>query len=166
MVYYENDELRQNSIVYHNSDNAGEYSNISLNREDRKAKSGRLASYKEVKGFTEGNADIITSQVTNIVDYVNNPLQFTQNIDGTPVNGNWERTTRANYVSSRENYSVSNGEISYGNNGTNLIESYSDSIRYNKNGQEGLYAILKPGEERQDELKLVLNLGTQVGGTN
>lgn len=166
MVYYENDELRQNSIVYHNSDNAGEYSNVCLNREDRKAKSGRLASYKEVKGFTEGNAEIITSQVTNIVDYVNNPLQFTQNIDGTPVNGSWERTTRANYVSSRENYSVSNGEISYGNGGTNLIESYSDSIRYNKDGQDGLYAILKPGEERQDELKLVLNLGTQAGGTN
>lgn len=177
MVYFEGNDgkqdgkesLRDNVIVYHNSNDAGEYSNECLDNEKdkRKEKSGRLSKYQEIKGFNDTEASkIITSKVTNIVDFVNKPLEFTQPIDkdGKKVNANWDMTTTDKYVSSRENYSVSDGKVSYQQNG-NLTDAYN-SIRYNKEGQDGLYAELLPGEDRQDELKLVLNLGTQSAGTN
>lgn len=183
MVYYENDELRQNAIVYHNSDDAGEYSAKCLNNENRKDKSGRIAKYKEVKGFTEGTPEIITSQVSKVIDYVNQPLQFTQNIDGTLINQRWKEIGSQDFVSARENYSVvgADAEVEYRNNGTGsgtetdtekpLMGTLSNRIIYKPDERDtdstptNLYANLKPGESRADDLTLVLNLGTQTAGT-
>lgn len=165
IVAFENDDLRKNKIVYHNDGNE-EFSETCLNGEDRISKDTgrRLSHYKEIENFDERKAELITSRVTDIVNFVNQPFAFSR--EGIEENQDWEVVEdRKDFVSSREDYSVNeNGEIIYGGNaGQNLVDrSLHEIIRYNKNGEDGLYKALKPGEEISDTFILTSTVNTNA----
>ncbi len=179
MVYYEKDSLRNNdTIVYHNNSAGSEYSNTCLSGEDRKhvndSNHGRLQYYTLITGYNEGNREVITSKVTNIVDFVNQPLGFTN--DGTiEWNKHWsaedknnEAYERTDYISSRENYNLKDGEITYKgiSEGDIIQNAYTRSIRYGYEGEDGLYARLQPGESRTDKLTLTLKISSSTAESN
>ena len=176
LVQYESDELRASNptIVYHNKDDAGEYSNNSLAKSETnwetRRNADRLQNYKAITDYKEGNREIITSQIKDIIDFVNKPLEWSQDIYGEKVNQDWEKTDRTAFISARENYKIENGDISYDRNG-GLVEAYSDTIRFkplnnNDNDEHNLYANLKPGESRNTTLTLSYNINTSAAGTD
>ena len=173
LVAYEKDELRdkQATIVYHN-ERGNDYSEVCLNNENRKARSGRLAHYSLATGYDDSmTPEVITSRVTDIVDYVNEPLGFTKdqrneamyvfNKDWSEVN---DRNGNDGFVSSRENYSVTeDGEINFdqdSSKGKNIVDhSLTQRVRYT--GTE-LYKGLRPGESAEASIVLTTLLNTGV----
>lgn len=172
LVSYENDSLRKDKLVYHNAGEE-EFSDKCLSNEVRTNKDGRLSRYQEIDrtsgNYHEGNADVITSRVTNIIDFVNQPFVFTE--QGIAGNNDWEEVHRREFVSSRENYSITeDGDIVYGEkvDGThNLVDnSLSNSIRYKGSSDKShnLYKVLYPGEEVSDTLVLTSTINNNASG--
>lgn len=151
------------TLVYHNTITDEGY-NKGLAGEDRNldttkpATNTRIGGYSLITGLTkdfEGNRDVITSKVTNIVDYPTHPLDFAKkDHNGNDVNANWVDTNYEEFVSARENYKVENGEISLiGTPGEeNSLVTKSHILRAKDDSP--LYKELKPGEVTTDTIML------------
>ncbi len=160
LVSYESLDREAPSIIYHNDMNDNGYSTglKGENRNQANITNARLTKYNVVTGFNEGQRNIITSRATNIVDFPNEPLDFTQkNHIGEDINKYWESTKPSDYVSSREYYKIENGEITWGGRNQSITDqnrlvTRSHIIRATNNSP--LYKYLLPGESTTDELVL------------
>lgn len=173
LINYEN-----GAIIYHNTLNdfnytdglAGEYRNQNIKRNDDAngiARNTRLSNYSVITGFDEGEAQIITSKVENIVDYPNDPLDFAKtNYKGESINEGWVETEPSEFISSRENYKIE--EDTETNTLINkLIGTYEDENSLMRQShilratdESGLYTPLKPGETAETTLCLQHILST------
>ncbi len=170
LVNYESeaqaDGTKLEKLIYHNTMTDGGYDkNITKEKSNNShtIENPRLGEYNVITGFKEKSRDIITSKALNVVDYPNSPLDFLQKDHlGNDINQNWVETLPNEYVSSRENYKIEDGEIKLlGIPGTeNSILTKSHIIRATANSS--LYKELKPGESTEELLILQHTLSTSV----
>lgn len=168
----------KSAFVYHNSMTDDGYSK-NLNGEDRNQENnievvpnGRLGDYNLSTEYTAGDRKIITSKAVNIVDYPNDPLDFIQkNYKGEDVNKHWTSTEPEEFVSSRENYSIADGEITRNKEKvageenalltqSHIIKAATADIPETGVTVSPLLDTLLPGESRTDTLVLQHTLST------
>lgn len=168
LTSYEGNGRGNGTIVYHNAFGDKDYSDTVLSKEhDARVSnaSDRLRRYDLITGYNVGNAEIITSRATNIVDYINTPFDVNhENFTRAGVNQYWEPTDPSKFVSSREKYKAENGQ--------DLLSTYDHIVRATNDSP--LYAELKPGETTEDKVEdpadttIVLSgiLGTSASGSS
>lgn len=169
LVNYESLGKNAETIIYHNAleDNGYSVGLAGENRNQVEMTNDRLMKYNQITGYSEGQREIIKSAATNIVDYPNQPLDFVQkDHNDNPVNKYWIDTNPSEFVSSREKYSIENGEIKLGGTvGTEnslLTRSHTIKATHNTDTTEEspLYKVLMPGESTSDTLVLQHTLST------
>ena len=158
-------------IMYHNAAESSEYSTNNIAKEyrnqnvpsrDTAPRTDRIKAYALVTNYNDRDeSKIITSTAKNIVDYPMSPLDFTgQNYKGETINVNWIDTKPEEFVSSRENYKVENGEIDLlGEVGKeNSVMTQSHILKATPTSP--LYSELKPGDTIDDKIVLQHTLST------
>lgn len=164
LVAFENDDLRNrtDTIVYHNLNEGADYSSTVLTNESKRRSENaenRLRRYSLITGYNVGNAEIIKSRATNIVDYVGLPLDFTHsNKLGETVNRYWVDTNKDDFLSSRER------EMYKARNGEQLLTSYDHIVRATNDSP--LYKELIPGMVAEDDIMLSVILGGSASGAS
>ncbi|MCI8397613.1 MAG: hypothetical protein HFJ52_08480 [Clostridia bacterium] len=160
LTSYEGNGRGTPTIVYHNTSGDKDYSDTVLTKEHNARvnnTSDRLRKFSLITGYNVGNAEIITSRATNIVDYINTPFDVNhENFTKAGVNPYWEPTDPSKFVSSREKYKAENGQ--------DLLSTYDHIVRATDNSP--LYKVLKPGERTEDEIVLSGILGTSASGSS
>ena len=178
LTSYETISENTSAMIYHNSMTDDGYSK-NLNGEDRNqennvdtVKNARLGEYSVLADYVVGDRKVITSKAVNFVDYPNEPLDFIQkNYKGEAINLHWNSTEPKEFVSSREIYSIENGEISLkgestvGEENGLLTQSHIIKAATEDDAEKGitvspLLDVLKPGEKRTDTLVLQHTLST------
>lgn len=165
LTSYEGNGRGTPTIVYHNLFGDKDYSDTALSKEHNARisnASDRIKKYDLITDYNVGDAEIITSRATNIVDYINTPFDVNhENFAKEGVNKRWEATNPKEFVSSREKYKAENGK-------QDLLETYDHIVRAtDKEGNVSpLYNVLKPGETTEDEIVLSGILGTSASGSS
>ncbi|MDE5830566.1 MAG: hypothetical protein K2H53_02560, partial [Clostridia bacterium] len=149
------------SMIYHNAPNE-ENSASNIQNEERIG-NNRLNTCVVNSSFSEGNIEKITSSAKSIVDYPTEPLDFAgKNYLDKDINENWVETKPDEFVSSRENYKIENGEIELLG-----VVGEEDSIMTTSHilkakDESPLLQNLLPGESASDKLVLQHTLSTTV----
>lgn len=152
---------------------ANVYRNQATYLEDAERNIGRTEetkNYNVVQNFSTPGAKNITSKAETIIDYPTAPLDFNGiNKLGEEINKDWVETDPSEFVSSRENYKVENGEIflaaKVGEEKSLMTQSHilmAKPLNTEDSDPANLYANLLPGETRETELVLQHTLATSV----
>lgn len=176
VIYYDEDTEKLTSyenekIVYHNNTDEA-YSKDNLVKADsqnrRQNANERLSKYtiydkfdevNRPNGYKVGNAEIVKSRASQVIDYPNAPLDFIKTtFENAEINKDWadKKIEDTDFVTSRENYKYEDAYIKVGN--PTILKGYSHILVASNNSP--LYKQLNPGQNTSDDLTLSVVLGS------